>query len=69
MGVSVNCRSVFGWMLRLVIVCLLLPLFVSCSHQLAGRANKKTRNQLYVVSWRGVFLGKYFLVEFTHNYV
>lgn len=53
MGVWVNWRSVFVWLLRLAAVCLLLPLFVSCSHQqdkVAG-VGKTGGNQLYVVSW------------------
>lgn len=48
----VNWRM-FVWMLRLVAVCLLLPLFVSCSHQqddVTGEG-KKGASQLYVVSW------------------
>ena len=53
MGVWVNWRSVFVWLLLVVAVCLLLPLFVSCSHQqddVAGEG-KTGAAQLYVVSW------------------
>ncbi|MBR2362371.1 MAG: endonuclease/exonuclease/phosphatase family protein [Spirochaetaceae bacterium] len=52
MGVLVNWRSVFVWMLRLVEVCLMLPLLLSCSHQqdevVSGKGAGK---QLHVVSW------------------
>lgn len=53
MSVLMNWRSVFVCLLRLAAICLLLPLFVSCSHQqddVAGEGKTGT-NQLHVVSW------------------